>query len=201
VGKERRAVGIIALEDLVRPESEGAIKELRSIGIKTAMLTGDTEEVALNIARKLGIDAVFAQVLPKDKVNKVRKLQKEGNVVAMVGDGVNDAPALTQANIGIAIGAGTAVAIESAEIVLMKNDPRDVIRSIKLARATGIKMIQNLFWAAGYNILAIPAAAGVFYKFGILLRPEWSALLMSASSIIVVFNALLLRRTRLNKET
>jgi Cu2+-exporting ATPase len=190
-------IGLIALEDLIRPESKEAVGTLAKMGIKTAMLTGDTKEVAEHVAKKLSIDTIFAQVLPEDKVNKVRELQKTGAVVAMVGDGVNDAPALTAANIGIAIGAGTGVAIESAQIILMKNDPRDVVRVIKLSRATGSKMLQNLLWAAGYNVLAIPAAAGVFYNFGILLRPEWSALLMSASSIIVVLNSFLLRREKL----
>ena len=197
VAKERKLIGLIALEDIIRPESKEALQKLRNMGIKTAMLTGDTKEVADHVAKKLSIDTVFAQVLPEDKVKKIRELEKGGNIVAMVGDGVNDAAALTAANIGIAIGAGTSVAIESAQIILMKNDPRDVVRAIKLSRATGSKMLQNLFWAAGYNVLAIPAAAGVFYKFGILLRPEWSALLMSTSSIIVVLNALLLRRLRI----
>lgn len=190
-------MGVIFLEDVVRQESKEAIKALHNLGIKTAMLTGDTNEVARQVGGEIGIDTIFSQVLPEDKVNKVRELQKEGNIVAMVGDGVNDAPALTAANVGIAIGAGTGVAIESAQIVLMKNDPRDVVKAIKLSRATGAKMLQNLFWAAGYNVFAIPAAAGVFYRFGVVLQPEWSALLMSISSIIVVVNALALKRTRL----
>ncbi len=189
--------GVISLEDVIRPESKEAIDAFHRMGIKTAMLTGDHEEVAKIVAKKLGIDAYFAQVLPEDKVSKIKELQKNGSVVAMVGDGVNDAASLTQAHIGIAIGAGTAVAVESAEIVLMKNDPRDVVKAIKLSQKTNIKMVQNLVWAAGYNIITIPMAAGVFYKLGILLRPEWAAILMSLSSIIVVFNALLLRREKL----
>lgn len=190
-------VGAIGLEDVIRPESKEAISAFKEMGIKTVMLTGDHEAVAKVAAERLGIDTYFAQVLPEDKVNKIKELQKGGKVVAMVGDGVNDAASLTQAHIGIAIGAGTAVAVESAEIVLMKNDPRDVVKAIKLSQKTNTKMIQNLIWAAGYNIITIPMAAGVFYKLGILLRPEWAALLMSASSIIVVFNALLLKRERL----
>ena len=194
-GKE--VVGVIALEDEIRKESKEAIKELHQMGIKVAMLTGDKREVAEVVGKRLGIDTTFAEVQPEDKVNKVKELQNQGHVVAMVGDGVNDAPSLTQAHVGIAIGAGTSVAIESAEIVLVKNDPRDVVKAISLSRKTDVKMKQNLAWATGYNVLAIPAAAGVFSGFGILLRPEWGALLMSASSIIVVANALLLRRVKL----
>ncbi len=190
--------GVIYLADIVREESKEAVSRLHGMGIKTAILTGDTQDVAEEIGRELNVDTVFAQVLPDDKVNKIKQLQAEGHIVAMVGDGVNDAPSLTQAHVGIAIGAGTDVAVESADIVLMKNNPLDVVKAISLSRKTNAKMVQNLIWATGYNVLAIPAAAGVFYPaFGILLRPEWAALLMSASSIIVVFNALLLRRTKL----
>ena len=168
------------------------------MGINVAMLTGDTEDVAQVIGKELGVDKIFAQVLPDMKVNKVKELQHQGHVVAMVGDGVNDAPSLTQAHVGVAIGTGTDVAVESADIVLMKNNPLDVVKAISLSRKTNEKMVQNLFWATGYNVLAIPTAAGVLYPaFGILLRPEWAALLMSASSIIVVFNALMLRRAKL----
>lgn len=191
--------GIILLADMVREESKEAIKKLHEMGIKIAMLTGDTKDVADEVGKKLDVDTVFSQVMPQDKVNKVKELQKNGNIVAMVGDGVNDAPSLTQAHVGIAIGAGTDVAIESADIVLMKNDPLDVVKAISLSRKTNAKMTQNLLWAAGYNIFAIPTAAGLFYKsFGILLKPEWAAILMSTSSIIVVFNALLLRRAKLS---
>jgi Cu2+-exporting ATPase len=194
---DKKPVGVLVLDDLVREESKEAINDLRTLGIKTAMLTGDSEPIAKRIARELGIETVFAQVLPEDKVNKVKELQKEGNIVAMVGDGVNDAASLTQAHVGIAIGAGTDVAVESAEIVLVKDDPRDVVKAIRLSQKTNTKMKQNLAWAAGYNLIAIPIAAGVLFPFGILLRPEWGALIMSASSVIVVVNALRLRNAEL----
>ncbi len=191
--------GAILLKDVVREESKRAVVELHRLGVKTAMLTGDTADVAETVGKEIGIDTVFAQVLPEDKVNKVKELQHRGNVVAMVGDGVNDAPSLTQAHVGIAVGAGTDVAVESADIVLMKNNPLDVVKAISLSRKTNAKMEQNLAWATGYNVFAIPIAAGVLYpSLHILLRPEWAALLMSASSVIVVFNALLLRKTRLD---
>lgn len=195
VAENNKILGIVYLSDIIRNESKEAILRLHEMGIKTAMLTGDTEDVAKEVGEELKLDTVFAQVLPEDKVNKIKELQSGGNIVAMVGDGVNDAPSLTQAHVGIAIGAGTDVAVESADIVLMKNNPLDVVKAISLSRKTNSKMVQNLVWATGYNILAIPTAAGLFYQsFGILLRPEWAALLMSASSVIVVFNALLLRR-------
>ena len=191
--------GAIVLQDQIREESKQAIQRLHEMGIKTAMLTGDTKDIAEKVGKELKIDTVFAQVLPGDKVNKIKQLQNERNIVAMVGDGINDAPSLTQAHVGIAIGAGTDVAVESAEIVLMKNDPLDVVKAISLSHKTNSKMVQNLIWATGYNVFAIPTAAGILYpSFGILLRPEWAALLMSASSIIVVFNALLLRRAKLD---
>lgn len=198
VAAGRKLIGALALEDVVRTESKQTIEALKKMGIKTAMLTGDNEAIADSVAKKLGIDTVFAQVLPEDKVNKIKELQNQGEIVAMVGDGVNDAASLTQAHVGIAIGAGTDVAIESAEIVLVKDDPRDVVKAIQLSQKTNVKMKQNLAWAAGYNIIAIPVAAGILFPFGILLRPEWSALIMSASSIIVVSNALLLRRETLS---
>src|SRR3989344_487822 len=199
VAIEGKLAGIILLADIIREESKEAVKRLHDMGIKTAMLTGDTQDVASEVGKQLTMDTVFAQVLPEDKVNKIKELQSTGHVVAMVGDGVNDAPSLTQSHVGIAIGAGTDVAVESADIVLMKNDPMDVVKAISLSRKTNTKMIQNLIWATGYNIFAIPTAAGVLYPaFGIVLRPEWAALLMSASSIIVVFNALLLRRAKLD---
>jgi Cu2+-exporting ATPase len=186
---------VIYLSDMIRDESKSAIARLHAMGIKTAMLTGDAQDVAEAVGKTLGVDTIFAQVLPDDKVNKIKELQHKGHIVAMVGDGVNDAPSLTQAHVGIAIGAGTDVAVESADIVLMKNDPLDVVKAIHLSRKTNEKMVQNLIWATGYNIIAIPMAAGVFNSaFGIILRPEWAALLMSASSVIVVFNALLLRK-------
>lgn len=190
--------GAMYLSDIVRDESKEAIERLHQMGIKTAMLTGDSQNVADIVGKELNVDTIFAQVLPDDKVNKIKELQKQGHIVAMVGDGVNDAPSLTQSHVGIAIGAGTDVAVESASIVLMKNNPLDVVKAISLSRKTNTKMVQNLIWATGYNIFAIPTAAGVFYpSLGILLRPEWAALLMSASSVIVVLNALLLRKERL----
>ena len=191
---DKKLSGAVVLSDLIRDESKEAIKRLHEMGIKTAMLTGDRLDVAQAVGNALNIDSVFAQVLPKEKVSRVKELQNKGHVVAMVGDGVNDAPSLTQAHLGIAIGAGTDVAVESAQIVLMRNNPLDVIKAIALSRKTNEKMTQNLAWATGYNLIAIPIAAGILYSFGILLRPEWAALLMSASSIIVVINALTLRR-------
>jgi Cu2+-exporting ATPase len=185
------------MDDEIRPESKKAIRTLHDIGVKVAMLTGDKKEVAKIVGKKLGIDTVFAGILPHDKVKKIKELQDNEYIVAMVGDGVNDAPSLTQANVGIAIGAGTSVAIESAEIVLIKDNPLDVLKIINLSKKTGIKMKQNLAWATGYNILAIPAAAGVFTSFGLILEPQWGALLMSASSVIVVANALLLKKAQL----
>lgn len=197
-----KIAGIIAAQDKVKPSAKKAIIKMQSLELEPVMITGDNQKTAEAVAKKLGIKRFFAEVLPKDKAGYVKKLQKEGRFIAMVGDGINDAPALAQSDIGIAIGAGTDVAIETANIVLMKSDPYDVIRAIILSRATVGKMKQNLFWAAIYNILAIPVAAGVFYNsFGILLRPEVSALLMSASSIIVATNAVLLRKveSRLKK--
>lgn len=195
---DQKLEGMILLADIIRKESKEAIRKLHGMGIKTAMLTGDTKDVAEVVGKELEVDKVFAEVLPEDKVNKIKELQNSGNIVAMVGDGVNDAPSLTQAHVGIAIGAGTDVAVESADIVLMKNDPLDVVKAISLSRKTNTKMVQNLIWATGYNVFAIPIAAGILYpSYGILLKPEWAALLMSASSVIVVFNALLLRRTKL----
>jgi Cu2+-exporting ATPase len=186
--------GIIALSDIIREESKQAISLFKKMGIKTAMLTGDNKQTAEYVANELGIDAYFAEVLPEDKVNKVKELQRKGTV-AFVGDGINDAPALTQADIGIAIGAGTDVAVQSAEIILVKNNPLDVVKLIKLSKETRKKMKQNLWWAAGYNIMAIPVAAGVLIPIGIRLRPEFAALIMAASSIIVVINSLSLRKS------
>ena len=190
--------GAIALADLIRDESRGAVQALKEKGIQVAMLTGDSRPVAEWVARELGLDIVFAEVQPGQKADQVKSLQAQGKVVAMVGDGINDAPALVQADVGIAIGAGTDVAIESADVVLVKNDPRDVARLIRLSQATMSKMRQNLAWATAYNVIAIPAAAGLFQPWGITLRPEWGALIMAASTIIVAFNALLLRRVDLN---
>jgi Cu2+-exporting ATPase len=191
-----KVAGIIAAQDPVKPTAKLAIKRMKELGIQVAMLTGDNQQTADAIAKTLGITRVFAEVLPEDKAKYVKKLQKEGLFVAMVGDGVNDAPALAQADIGIAIGAGTDVAIETAKVVLMKSDPTDILRAIRLSKATIRKMKQNLAWASIYNVAAIPIAAGVLYPaFGITLRPEVSALLMSISSIIVAVNAVLLKRS------
>ena len=192
-----RLVGVIALSDTIRKESREAIQALHELGIYTAMVTGDSPEVAEWVARELGIDEYFARVLPNEKVEKVKILQAKGHKVAMVGDGVNDAPALMQADLGIAIGAGTNVAIESAGIILVKNDPRDIPKIIRLSQLTYTKMIQNLFWATGYNIVALPLAAGALASKGIILQPAVAAVFMSVSTVIVALNALLLRRRSL----
>jgi len=197
VAADSRALGVIAVADTIRESARRAVRDLHAMGVKTVMLTGDNHRTAEAVARALGINTVIAEVLPEDKAAEVKKLQLEGRKVAMVGDGVNDAPALAEAEIGIAIGAGTDVAVETADVVLVKNDPADVAKSIHLARQVRRKIKQNLFWAAIYNLLAIPLAAGVLYPgLGILLRPEWAALLMSASTVIVTLNALLLNRVR-----
>lgn len=197
VERDGQLVGTIRVADAVRPESRAAIDTLRGMGVRVAMVTGDADEVAAQVAGELGIDEYFSRVLPGQKVDKVKMLQARGMHVAMVGDGINDAPALTQADVGIAIGAGTNVAVESAGIILVKNDPRDIPKVVRLSRLTYTKMVQNLWWAAGYNIIAIPLAAGVLASRGILLQPAVSALLMSVSTVIVAFNAVLLRRTHL----
>ncbi|RMF32574.1 MAG: heavy metal translocating P-type ATPase [Chloroflexi bacterium] len=194
-----RLVGAIALADLIREESREAVRALREMGLEVAMLTGDSQAVADWVAGELGLDLVFAEVRPEQKADKVKSLQAQGKIVAMVGDGINDAPALVQADVGIAIGAGTDVALESADVVLVKNDPRDVVSLIRLSQATMRKMRENLIWATGYNVIAIPAAAGIFQPWGVLLRPEWGALIMSLSTIIVAFNALLLKRLDLQR--
>lgn len=192
-----KVIGALGLADVVRPESEATIATLKDMGIKTAMITGDSDEVAAYVAKQLGLDQYFAEVKPEDKAAKVKELQKDGQQVAMVGDGINDAPALTQANIGIAIGAGTDVAIKSADIILVKSNPPDVVKVIHLSKATYRKMVQNLAWATGYNIFAIPLAAGVLYGSGILLSPALGAVLMSLSTIVVAFNAQLLRKAHM----
>lgn len=187
-----------SLSDQVKPESKPAIKNLHNLGVKVAMLTGDSQKVADSVAKKLNIDTVFAEVLPKTKYQHIKKLQQQGNTVIMAGDGVNDAPALTQADVGVALGAGTDVAVEAGDIILTQNNPQDLTRLIILARKVYRKMIENLIWALGYNILAIPAAAGLFISFGFQLRPDVGALLMSLSSVIVVINALALRKVKLD---
>ena len=192
---DNKLAGIIAVADTIKSSSKKAITALKELGLEVAMITGDHTKVAEAVGKELGIDRIFAEVLPQDKEQYVKKLQDEGKFVAMVGDGINDAPALARADIGIAIGAGTDVAIETGNIVLMKSDPYDIVAAIRLSKATVRKMKQNLFWAAIYNLLAIPVAAGVFYNsLGWTLRPEMAALLMSASSIIVATNAVLLKR-------
>ncbi len=195
--EDGEAVAGVALADVIREESREAVELLQGMGVEVAMLTGDSEDVARAVADELGIDTFFAEVLPGDKDKKVKKLQEQGKMVAMVGDGVNDAPALARADVGIAIGSGTDVAVESADIVLVKNNPLDVVKLVRLSEASYSKMLQNLFWATGYNALAIPLAAGVLAPFGILLSPAVGAILMSASTVIVAVNAQLLRNTKL----
>jgi Cu2+-exporting ATPase len=194
--KDGAVAAAFALADVIRPESRQAIDRLHSMGVQVAMLTGDSETVAHAVAQELGIDRYFAEVLPEHKDRKVKELQDQGRRVAMVGDGVNDAPALTRADVGIAIGGGTDVAIESAGIILVKSNPLDVVKVIDLSRASYRKMVQNLWWAAGYNIVALPLAAGVLAPVGILLSPAVGALLMSLSTVIVAINAQLLRQHR-----
>ena len=190
-------VGGFALADMIRPESKSAVQQLHALGLEVVMLTGDSQAVAKAVAEELGIDHYFAEVLPAHKDSKVSELQAQGKKVAMVGDGVNDAPALTRADIGIAIGSGTDVAVEAADIILLKSNPNDVAKIFHLSRATRSKMIQNLWWAAGYNIIALPLAAGVLAAWGILLSPALGAVLMSVSTIVVAINAQLLRRATL----
>ena len=197
VSTDSELVGLIALADIIRDESYQAIKSLNEMGVRTAMLTGDNALTAAYVSKELGLTTFFADVLPGDKAAKVKELQEQGHHVAMVGDGVNDAPALVQADLGIAIGAGTDVAVESAHVVLVKNDPRDIAALLKLSKATSSKMVQNLWWATGYNAIAIPIAAGLLYPIGIVIRPEIAALIMALSSIIVVTNALLLKKEKL----
>lgn len=190
-------LGEIVVADKIKSESKKAVDNLHKLGVKVAMLTGDSQEVAKDVAEKLGIDKVFAQVLPENKYKHIKLLQDQGNKVMMVGDGVNDAPALTQANIGVAIGAGTDVAVEAGDIVLTHSNPEDIVTLALLARKVYRKMAENLIWALGYNVLAIPAAAGLFIPIGVRLSPEIGALLMSASSAIVVANAITLKKAKL----
>ena len=181
------------MSDLIRPESREAVSGLKKMGISTIMITGDRSEVAEWVAKELNLDQYFAEVLPGEKAEKIKQIQKEGLVVAMTGDGINDAPALAQADVGIAIGAGTDVAIETADIILVRNNPLDALYIIRLARSTYRKMVENLAWGAGYNIFAIPLAAGVLSAYGILLTPAMGAVLMSVSTIIVAVNSRFLR--------
>jgi Cu2+-exporting ATPase len=196
-----QAVAGLALADVIRPESKQAIHKLHEMGIQVAMLTGDSQAVAKSVAEELGIDRFFAEVLPEDKDKKVQQLQAEGRRVGMVGDGVNDAPALTRADVGIAIGSGTDVAIESAGIILVQSNPLDVVKILELSKASYRKMVQNLIWATGYNMVALPLAAGVLAPIGIILSPAVGALLMSMSTVIVAINAQLLRRQKLGGAT
>ncbi|MEH6490441.1 copper-translocating P-type ATPase, partial [Hyphomonas oceanitis] len=193
---EEKLIGAIALADIIREESASAISQLQAMGIRCIMLTGDNKQVADWVAKEIGLDEVIAEVLPEQKAEKVRDVQSRGLIVAMIGDGVNDAPALAQANVGIAIGAGTDVAIETADIILVRSSPSDVVAIIGLARATYSKMMQNLVWATGYNAFAIPAAAGVFFPWGLILTPALGAVFMSASTVICAVNAQLLKLNR-----
>jgi Cu2+-exporting ATPase len=197
VDEDKNILGAIILEDEIREDSFSAIKELHKLGVKIAMITGDKKEVAEKVAKELGIDEYFAEVLPQEKLEKVKEFQKRNLKVMFVGDGINDAPALMQADVGVAIGAGTNMAIESAGIILVRNDPRDIVSLIKLSRTTYRKMIENLFWASGYNIVAIPLAAGILAFKGILLSPALGAIFMSLSTIIVAINALSLKNVKL----
>jgi Cu2+-exporting ATPase len=196
---EGRLLGAFAVEDEIRPESKEAVTALHRLGIRVAMITGDSKAVADSVARRLGIDEVAAEVLPADKASAVKRFQAGGKRVGMVGDGVNDAPALATADVGIAIGAGTDVAIESAGIVLVRSDPRDVVGAIKLSRATYRKMMQNLVWATAYNLVAIPIAGGLLVRWGLDLPMSVGAVAMSLSTIIVAANAQLLRRLKLQR--
>lgn len=198
VADGNKVLGLLALSDAIKPESFEAVTRLHAMGVKVAMLTGDNSQVAKSVAEELGINTYFAEVLPSDKYEHITELQKDGSVVLMVGDGVNDAPALTQANAGIAIGAGTDVAVEAGDVVLTRNNPEDIARLIVLSKKVYTKMIQNLVWALGYNIIAIPAAAGVFAYWEFFLRPEIGAFVMSLSTVIVVANAMLLKRIDLS---
>ncbi|MDL1898177.1 heavy metal translocating P-type ATPase, partial [Anaerolineae bacterium CFX7] len=197
LARDAQLIAAFALADVIRPESKQAVKRLQALGIEVAMLTGDSRAVAKSVAAELGIDTFFAEVLPENKDAQVAAFQAQGKRVAMVGDGVNDAPALTRADVGIAIGSGTDVAVESAGIILAQNNPLDVVKIIELSRASYHKMVQNLLWATGYNVVALPLAAGLLAPFGILLSPAVGALFMSVSTIIVALNAQLLRRVRL----
>ena len=200
VATSTKIIGILGLSDQVKEESKQAVDELHKLGVKVAMLTGDTKDAAAPIAKQLGIDTVFAEVLPEDKYKHIKELQNKGNIVIMAGDGVNDAPALTQANAGVAIGAGTDVAVEAGDIILTQSNPQHIVRLIILSRKVYRKMVENLFWAVGYNVLAIPAAAGLFIPFGFRLTPAVGALFMSMSSVIVVINAMTLRKAKLSVE-
>jgi len=191
--REQDVIGALALADAIRPESKEAVRTLHEMNVDVVMLTGDKREVAEHVAAELELDRVIAEVLPEEKSNQIRALQAEGRTVAMTGDGVNDAPALAAADVGIAIGAGTDVAIETADVILTQSDPRDAAAVIGISRATYRKMVQNLWYAAGYNVVALPLAAGVLAWAGIILSPAVGAILMSLSTVIVAINARFLR--------
>src|SRR5690606_30560331 len=197
MGEGGRAVALFAFADRVRPSARGAVAALKAAGVEPVMITGDAEAVARTVAADLGIARFHARVLPQDKAALVRSL-REGGPTAFIGDGINDAPALLEADLGVAIGAGTHVAIESADLVLVEDDPGDVVRALALSRATYRKMLQNLFWATAYNAVALPLAAGVLYGLGVVLSPAVGAVFMSASTVIVAVNAMLLRRVDLD---
>jgi Cu2+-exporting ATPase len=184
--------GLLALADIIRDESREAVRMLKDLGLEVAMITGDNQPTARYVAERLELNTYFAEVLPDQKSERIRELQRLGQNGAMVGDGVNDAPALAQADVGIAIGAGTDVALETADVILVENDPRDVADVIALSRLTNRKMVQNLLWATGYNVVAIPLAAGVLYRYGVVLPPAVGAVVMSLSTIIVAVNARLI---------
>ena len=198
VASKEKILGVILLSDTIKEEAQQAVDELHALGIQVAMLTGDNKKAAQSVAETLGIDTVFAEVLPQDKYTHIKSLQEKGNVVLMAGDGVNDAPALTQADAGVAIGAGTDIAVEAGDIVLTQSNPEHIVRLIVLAKKVYAKMIQNLWYALGYNVIAIPAAAGIFVPLGFRLTPAVGALLMSLSSVVVVINAMSLRKARLS---
>jgi Cu2+-exporting ATPase len=198
VARGGRVLGVLGITDAIRPSSKEAIARLKEAGVQPVLMSGDVKPTAERVAAAVGIERVFAEVRPEEKAAHVKELQEKGHFVAMVGDGINDAPALAQADIGIAIGAGTDVAAQAAQVILMKSDPLDIVRAIRLSKATVRKMKQNLAWASVYNVIAIPVAAGAFYNsLGWSLRPEISALLMSVSSIIVALNAVSLRRAQI----
>jgi Cu2+-exporting ATPase len=190
---EGKLKGAIALADIIRPESKEAINELKNMGIQCIMITGDRKEVAEWVSKEVGLNKYYAEVLPQEKTDKVKEIQSGGLTVAMTGDGINDAPALAQADVGIAIGAGTDVAIEAGDVILVRSNPLDALYIVKLSRSTYRKMIQNLVWGTGYNVFALPTAAGLLYSFGILLTPAEAAILMSISTIIVAFNSRFLK--------
>jgi Cu+-exporting ATPase len=199
--KDKRPLALLAIADTLKPSSQSAVQSLQKMGIATLMLTGDKKRTAQAIAQRVGVKEILAEVLPGDKAKEVKRLQKKGHIVAMAGDGVNDAPALAQADIGIAVGSGTDVSLETGDIILVKDDLTDVVTGIDLGKKTMSKIKQGFFWALIYNFVLLPVAAGLFMPFGIMLRPEWAALAMALSSVSVVTNALLLGRFHPKQQT